>query len=357
MAATMTISDEEHALGDEKVDDHTDEHVYEAEALLPSDESLEKKRIRPFGMTPKSCLSIAINIFSAVGLVFVNKRIFEDDDLRHAQVTFAATHFAITAATLYGVSSPPIALFQRKRVGFLQILPLAFAMILAVVLTNASLAYSSIQFYQVARVLVTPCVALLEFIILRKKIPVAAGLTLIPVCLGVGIVSYFDTSADPNAHISHRTTPLGVFFALISLVASATYTVMIKKYHDITQCESAQLLLNQSPASVLLMLYIIPFSDDLTVWRTVSLGTWAVIFLSGMLACLLHISQFLIVDGAGPVASTVVGHAKTCLIIAIGWSYSRRPLNDNSMVGILLAIGGIIAYSVVTMKAQKPQAG
>ncbi|KAK3641208.1 hypothetical protein LTR56_011448 [Elasticomyces elasticus] len=340
----MTISDEEHALAEEKVDDHTDEHVYEAEALLPSDESLEKKRIRPFGMTPKSCLSIAINIFSAVGLVFVNKRIFEDDDLRHAQVTFAATHFAITAATLYGVSSPPIALFQRKRVGFLQILPLAFAMILAVVLTNASLAYSSIQFYQVARVLVTPCVALLEFIVLRKKIPVVAGLTLIPVCLGVGIVSYFDTSADPNAHISHRTTPLGVFFALISLVASATYTVMIKKYHDITQCESAQLLLNQSPASVLLMLYIIPFSDDLTVWRNVSLGTWAVIFLSGMLACLLHISQFLIVDGAGPVASTVVGHAKTCLIIAIGWSYSRRPLNDNSMIGILLAIGGIIAY-------------
>ena len=48
-------------------------------------------------------------------------------------------------------------------------------------------------------------------------------------------------------------------------------------------------------------------------------------------------------DGPGPVASTVVGHAKTCLIIAIGWTHSRRSLQDGSMVGILLAVGGIIA--------------
>jgi len=44
----------------------------------------------------------------------VNKRLFEDAALRHAQVTFAAIHFAITAATLYVVSIPPLALFQRK---------------------------------------------------------------------------------------------------------------------------------------------------------------------------------------------------------------------------------------------------
>ncbi len=65
----------------------------------------------------------------------------------------------------------------------------------------------------------------------------------------------------------------------------------------------------------------------------------------GFLACLLHISQFLIVDGAGPIASTVVGHAKACLIITIRCSYSRRLLRDGSMIGILLlAVGGIVAF-------------
>ena len=58
----------------------------------------------------------------------------------------------------------------------------------------------------------------------------------------------------------------------------------------------------------------------------------------------MHISQFLIIDGAGPVASTVVGHFKTCFIISIGWVHSQRPLKDGSMVGILLAVGGIVAY-------------
>lgn len=210
--------------------------------------------------------------------VFVNKRIFEDQALRHAQVTFAALHFAVTAGTLYVASTSRISMFQRKRVPVLEILPLALAMIASVVLTNASLAFSSIQFYQVARVLTTPCVALLEYIILRKKITMKAGLTLIPVCVGVGVVSYFDTSAKATS-TTRATSPLGVFFAFISLFATATYSVWIKKYHQTTGCESAQLLLNQSPISVLVMLYIIPFSDDVTVWRSVSLSTWSIILL------------------------------------------------------------------------------
>ncbi|KAK4550070.1 hypothetical protein LTR36_003037 [Oleoguttula mirabilis] len=327
------------------------EAVSEEQAFLPQDEQPSEKPRAP-GATRRYWFSVAINTAAAVGLVFVNKQIFEDQALRHAQVTFAALHFAITAGTLYVVSMPAINMFQRKRLGVIQMLPLAIAMILSVVLTNASLAYSSIQFYQVARVLVTPCVALLDFVVLKKRIPAMAALTLVPVCVGVAVVSYFDTSAGA-ASTTRGTSPLGVMFAFISLFATASYTVMIKQYHQITGCESAQLLLSQSPVSVLVMLYIIPFSDDVTVWHTISISTWGVIMLSGVLACLLHVSQFLIIDGAGPVASTVVGHFKTCLIITIGWFHSQLPLKDGSMVGILLAVGGIIAYSMVSMEAQK----
>jgi len=28
----------------------------------------------------------------------------------------------------------------------------------------------------------------------------------------------------------------------------------------------------------------------------------------------------------------------------LGWFYSRKPLKDGSMVGIILAIGGIVVY-------------
>jgi solute carrier family 35 protein E3 len=63
-----------------------------------------------------------------------------------------------------------------------------------------------------------------------------------------------------------------------------------------------------------------------------------------MLACLINLSQFLIINEAGPVSSTVVGHSKTCLIVATGWITSGKALSDGSLVGTVMAIGGIIAY-------------
>lgn len=136
-----------------------------------------------------------------------------------------------------------------------------------------------------------------------------------------------------------------------------------------------QLLMNQAPISVLVMLYVIPVADDVTVWRDVGWGVYGLIgvvstlslslslcvrqtkhilltrrdfyfFLSkksGLLACLINLSQFVIIHEAGPVSSTVVGHFKTCSIVAMGWIVSGKSLTDGSLVGILLAIGGIIS--------------
>ena len=65
---------------------------------------------------------------------------------------------------------------------------------------------------------------------------------------------------------------------------------------------------------------------------------------SGILACLITSSQFIIVHEAGPVSSTVVGHFKTCLIVTLGWINSGRSVKDGSLVGIILALGGIISF-------------
>lgn len=67
---------------------------------------------------------------------------------------------------------------------------------------------------------------------------------------------------------------------------------------------------------------------------------------SGLCACLINLSQFVIIAGAGPVASTVVGHAKTLAIVTLGWIVSGRSVSDKSIVGIVIAIGGIMLYSL-----------
>lgn len=59
---------------------------------------------------------------------------------------------------------------------------------------------------------------------------------------------------------------------------------------------------------------------------------------------MINLSQFFIINEAGPVSSTVVGHLKTCCIVALGWMYSGKALTDGSLIGIVLAIGGIISF-------------
>lgn len=74
-----------------------------------------------------------------------------------------------------------------------------------------------------------------------------------------------------------------------------------------------------------------------------------------MCACMINLSQFIIITGAGPVASTVVGHSKTILIVSLGWIASRRSVSDKSVLGVIVAIGGIVLYSYI-MKVYKDRA-
>lgn len=63
---------------------------------------------------------------------------------------------------------------------------------------------------------------------------------------------------------------------------------------------------------------------------------------SGVFAALINLSQFFIIGQTGPVSSTVVGHLKTCLIVALGWATSGRSVGDKSIIGVLIAIGGVV---------------
>lgn len=163
-----------------------------------------------------------------------------------------------------------------RRAGIRDIIPLAVAMALNVILPNLSLAFSSVTFYQVARILLTPCVAAMNFILYRATLPRNALLSLIPACAGVGMVSYYDSlpSADDNVK---TTSGLGVFFAFSGIFASSLYTVWIASYHRKLQMSSMQLLFNQAPVSAFMLLYVIPFVDTFPVWSEVQANRWVMI--------------------------------------------------------------------------------
>ncbi|KAK4190397.1 hypothetical protein QBC35DRAFT_378129 [Podospora australis] len=334
----------------------------EDDALIEKEEDEEEVDEPPVVPAPlpkssfrSALLWMSINTFATIGIVFTNKAIFSDPSLKLAQLSFAAFHFFITYLTLFVLSRPSLAFFVPRRAGFRDMLPLSIAMSLNVILPNLSLAFSSVTFYQVARILLTPTVAAMNFVLYRAKLPRGAIISLIPACVGVGMVSYYDSLPTKDQNIK-TTSSLGVIFAFLGILASSLYTVWIASYHRKLQMSSMQLLFNQAPLSAFMLLYVIPFVDTFPTWTKVPLNRWLMILMSGGFASLINISQFFIIAQTGPVSSTVVGHVKTCTIVTLGWITSGRGAKDMSVLGVVVAIGGIIAYSIVMLQEKKKQA-
>jgi solute carrier family 35, member E3 len=208
--------------------------------------------------------------------VFTNKAIFEDPSLRLNQSTFAAFHFTVTGATLYALSHPSIGMFTPSRARFLDMMPLALAMCMNVILPNLSLAFSTVAFYQIVRVLLTPLVAGINFLVYQIRIPRKAVWTLVPICGGVVLVSYYDTKAVTREHVK-TTSVAGMIFAFAGVLASSLYTVWIGSYQKKFEMSSMQLLFNQAPISAFLLLYIIPFTDQPPVWSQLPIWKWKLI--------------------------------------------------------------------------------
>lgn len=151
-------------------------------------------------------------------------------------------------------------------------------MALNVILPNLSLAYSSVTFYQVARILLTPVVAIMNYVMYQETLPRNAVLALAPACLGVGMVSYYDSLPASDDNVK-TTSGLGVIFAFTGIFASSLYTVWIAGYRRKLQMSSMQLLYSQAPISAILLLYVIPFVDTFPDWAEVPFSKWTLIFL------------------------------------------------------------------------------
>lgn len=169
-------------------------------------------------------------------------------------------------------------MFTPEPVRIKTLLPLAIAMSLNVILPNASLQFSSVTFYQLARILLTPTVALINYIFYNTSIPRPAVYALIPACIGVGVVSYYDSKAPANPKVT-STSFVGVIFAFSGVLASSLYTVWVSSYQKSLKLNSMQLLYNQAPVGGILLLYIVPWTDNFWSVNHASLSKWMLILL------------------------------------------------------------------------------
>ncbi|KAH8646577.1 triose-phosphate transporter family-domain-containing protein [Tricladium varicosporioides] len=299
---------------------------------VPPQKGLRKKVIDVF--------CIGLNILSTVTLVFLNKWIFQDTQLKNMQISFAMWHFTCTSIVLYLASRKPFSLFVPVRLPFLQMLPLCSFFAGFLILGNLSLAYNSIGFYQLAKIMTTPCVAFLQYIYLGKSITTLTMGALASVCIGVALTN---TGAA-------GTTTLGASIAIAAFTVTAFYQVWIGKKMKDFSVSSPQLLLNQAPISVLLLAFLAPFFDTLPNVAIIPRDTLIALFLSGLAAAALNLSQFLIIGRMSALTFNVASNVKTIIILTYGWVSEGRALTLRDTVGIVLALGGATLYSQLSSK-------
>lgn len=207
-------------------------------------------------------------------------------------------------------------------------------------LGNLSLAFNTVGFYQLAKVMTTPAVVLLNFLLSGIKVSKGTFLAIAAVCVGVTLV---------NAKLA-LSNMLGTAIAAAAFTVTALYQIWIGKKITDLNITAPQLLLNQAPVSVLLLACVSLFIDTPPTIILIPRNVLWTLFGSGILASLLNLSQFLIIGRTSALTFNIVSNLKTIMIVSLSWWMEGRVPGMKDLVGVGLALGGAYAYSQFSAK-------
>lgn len=291
--------------------------------------------IPPQFLTP---FYLALNAFSSIGIVYANKVIFKTQNFSYGTL-LTVIHFAITTLGLFCCHMAGV--FEPKKIEIMKIIPLCLSFCGFVALTNLSLVYNTIGFYQLIKVLTTPLLVIIQTFFYQKTFSTKIKLSLTLTCIGVAIA----TASDSEANF------LGTMIALSALLVTCMYQIWVGTKQTELQCNSFQLLYYQAPISCLMLVPVAFFSDNLTekfVPPCFEAVMW--ILFSGVLAFLVNISIFLVIGKTSPVTYNVLGHFKLCVILSLGFLAFGDDVNVRVLCGIVFTLAGVFWYTNLKME-------
>ena len=286
-------------------------------------------------------LSLAINVISSVGVIFINKRMV----FMQAKFPFGSTltviHFLVTF--LGCLAFAYFKFFAVKRLQVRSVLSISLAFCGYVVFNNLSLLTNTVPIYQRSKIVCTPVIVAVEYLVYNKREPINVLLSLIPVCLGICITVYADSSVNW----------VGGFWAVLAIIANSFYTIWGKTKQVELGVSPMQILTYQAPISVIILAFAVPIlgldsMPDLMAYQMNGYALWA-IGVSCIFAFGVNFSFFLFVGQTSPLTMNVVGYLKTCLVFLGGFVFFDATLTPQQGFGILIAMGGLAAYTRAKM--------
>ncbi|KAJ7517831.1 hypothetical protein O6H91_21G041300 [Diphasiastrum complanatum] len=205
---------------------------------------------------------------------------------------------------------------------------------------NLSLMLNSVGFYQIAKLSMIPVVCVLEWILHSKTYTREVKTAVVVVVLGVGICTVTDVSVNWKGS-------LAALVAVISTSLQQIFIGSLQKKHNIG---SFDLLSKTAPIQAASLLLLGPFVDYVLNGRNLleynlTAGSIFFIGLSCFLAVFCNISQYLCIGRFSAVSFQVLGHMKTVCVLILGWVLFDSRLTVRNMLGMVMAVVGMIIYS------------
>ncbi|GFP91199.1 uncharacterized membrane protein at1g06890 [Phtheirospermum japonicum] len=324
--------------------------------------------------------ALSLSVVSSVSIVICNKALISTLGFTFA-TTLTSWHLLVTFCSLH------IALwmkwFEHKPFDPRAVMGFGILNGTSIGLLNLSLGFNSVGFYQFMRINLSKLVDLrdgLNVLVLRQKVLLvgtitiyfsvhnvyvnhASFLTYVPSYLETAIAAllpYYTgflkfSAYDVDDLIRNVQLSLGVL-----LVGVGIATVTDLQLNVLGSVLSLLAVITTCVAQIAITLFVTgPFVDGLLTNKNVFAFNYtpqvlAFIVLSCLISVSVNFSTFLVIGKTSPVTYQVLGHLKTCLVLAFGYCLLRDPFSWRNILGILIAIVGMVLYSYIcTVETQQ----
>lgn len=278
---------------------------------------------------------IAVSIITSTLIILINKALMQQYGFNYVY-TLTALHFLSGALALRVLAL--LRVFTPKSIGHFQNSTLAVVALGSVAGMNLSLRHNSFSSYQMLKLTVVPAV-----LFIQRHVPTPRIITSLSIMLiGVAVVTVTDLDF----------TALGLLIGVVAVAFTAQFSVWQGTKQREFQVDARQLLASIAPwqalfAGMLACVTDVPAGLLSHHWQD---GEVLLVVASCVIAVFVNISSMTTIGKTSPVTFQVIGHGKTCLILACG--YLLFPQRNTSSIelaknvcGVSVALCGVFAYS------------
>lgn len=297
-------------------------------------------------------VALSFYFFLSLGLTLQSKIVLQKFAFPYL---LTALHTGVTALGCYGLALrgyiKPTTLGMREN---LVLLAFSSLFTINIAISNVSLAMVSVAFHQILRSTVPVFTILIYRLYYGRSYSTQTYISLIPIILGVGLVTYGD----------YYFTRLGFLLTLLGVVLAAVKTVVTNRVMTGTRkIPPLEFLLRMCPLAAIQSLLYAYFTGEgalflvyvdeghLTQYQIFALLSNAII------AFLLNISSFQTNKVAGALTMTVCGNVKQVLTVLLGIVMFNVKVGLWNGLGMVIALAGAAYYSKVELNKKQEQAG